>query len=152
MTGLPPKIADSAQRWIHFSVCGESHAVDIRSVREVLNQAVIEPVPGAPPSVSGVINLRGEIVTVIDFAAWLGLPGRAESRALIVLDNRRVVLALVIDAIHDVLRLEGEVLQAIPAEPEFEGPQYRSAVIEREGKPVSLIDTDALLGAITITR
>jgi len=53
MTGLPPNtsaaVAASAQRWIRFSLSGQDYAVDIRSVREVLSQADIEPIPGALP-------------------------------------------------------------------------------------------------------
>ena len=135
MSGLPP----AADRWIRFTVAGEDHAIDIRAAREVMRGVVPEPEPGAPPVVLGVINLRGQIVTVLDFARWLGREPAGRTSLLLVLDHGGTVLALTIDAVHEVLRLEpGDIAPAVSDERLFAGLATRAT------GPLTLLDADAL--------
>src|SRR5258708_36311970 len=66
--------ASGAERYVTFLVAGETYAVPALSVREVIRWVAPARVPNAGPSVKGVINLRGEIVTVLDLRLRLGLP------------------------------------------------------------------------------
>jgi hypothetical protein len=65
------------------------YAVDLASVREVLEAPRATRVPDAPRSVLGVINVRGSIVAVLDTATLLGLPPLTEARAVVVLARDR---------------------------------------------------------------
>ncbi len=77
-------------------------------VLELAACPVITPVPLAPYAVSGLVNLRGQIVTAIDLRKRLGLPPRAsEDGAMAVyLRLRGTVFALVVDAICDIVALD----------------------------------------------
>lgn len=149
MTGLPPNataaVAASAQRWIRFSLSGQDYAVDIRSVREVLSQADIEPIPGAPAVVLGVINLRGQIVTVLDFGRWLGRAPNAAPRPLLVMDHLGIVLALAIDVIHDVTRLDPDEIKPVPRTGNNERPVPLAGLVVREAGLLTLLNADVLL-------
>ncbi len=148
MTGLPPSVAASAQRWIRFTIHGQDYAVDIRSVREVLSSADIEPVPGAPGIVLGVINLRGQIVTVVDFSLWLGR-GRSEGpRPLLVMDHRNIVLALAIDTVHDVTRLDPAEIKPVPRTGAGDRPGTLHGLVVRDSGLLTLLNADVLIAQL----
>jgi len=144
MTGMPPANA-IAQRWIRFTIQSQDYAVDIRSVREVLSQAVIEPVPGAPSRVLGVINLRGQIVTVLDFALWLGRGPCQAMGPLLVMDHRNTVLALAIDAVHEVTRLDPAEIKPVPRTGAGERPGTLQGLVVRDDGLLTLLDADVLI-------
>ena len=148
MTGLPPSTAASAQRWIRFSIHGQDYAVDIRSVREVLSQAAIEPVPGAPAMVLGVINLRGQIVTVVDFGQWLGRSASATPRPVLVMDHHNVVLALAIDTVHDVTRLDPDEIKPVPRTGTATHPGVMQGLVVRDSGLLSLLNADVLMAQL----
>ena len=66
-------------QWVTFTLNGEINGIDVMQVQEVLRMTPIAPVPGAPHFVLGVINLRGNVVTVIE--------PRRDSRRLISLSQ-----------------------------------------------------------------
>lgn len=81
-----------------FEVAGRRFAVPASDVQELVRAVAIVPLPGAPPIVEGVIDLRGTIVAVLDFRARFGLPPDALDPAqqlLILVDGaRRVVFRI----------------------------------------------------------
>ncbi len=91
--------------------------VDIRQVREINRQLEVTQVPQVPKAVHGVINLRGEVVTVLNLSTVLGLPPAEvtrESRALIV-QYQGESIGLLVDRISDILTLCEDDLGTIPA-------------------------------------
>jgi CheW-like domain len=65
--------ADGGARALLLPVLAEWYAIELASVREVLRRPAITPLPGAPPTVLGVLNVRGEVVPALDTAALVGL-------------------------------------------------------------------------------
>ena len=61
---------------VEFVLGGERYALDIQLAREIVEMIPITPIPRAPPYISGVINLRGEITNIMNLNALLGLPNR----------------------------------------------------------------------------
>ena len=64
---------DPVLQWVTFRLAGETYGINVMQVQEVLRHSDIAPVPGAPPYVLGIINLRGNVVTVIDTRNRFGL-------------------------------------------------------------------------------
>ena len=58
---------------IVLSLGEDRYGIELTDVREVVPEPFLTPLPGAPPAVLGVVNLRGEVVPVLDTAALLGL-------------------------------------------------------------------------------
>ncbi|MGQ0621037.1 MAG: chemotaxis protein CheW [Panacagrimonas sp.] len=107
-TAFSDRVGDGAvlRRWIGFELAGQLYGVPILAVQEVLADAEVEPVPGAPPEVLGVINLRGQIVSVIDLHRRLGLaPSTRERGPLIVFDGDRETLAARVDRVSQVRQI-----------------------------------------------
>ena len=64
---------DEVLQWVTFQLEEETYGINVMQVREVLRYTEIAPVPGAPDYVLGIINLRGNVVTVIDTRSRFGL-------------------------------------------------------------------------------
>ncbi|MBN2887372.1 MAG: chemotaxis protein CheW, partial [Chromatiaceae bacterium] len=56
----------TSSSYVTFSLADETYAIDVLQVQEVLKLTEIAPVPGVPDYILGIINLRGDVVTVID--------------------------------------------------------------------------------------
>ena len=65
---------DEVLQWVTFQLENETYGINVMQVQEVLRYTEIAPVPGAPEYVLGIINLRGNVVTVIDTRSRFGLP------------------------------------------------------------------------------
>ncbi|HUT39495.1 MAG TPA: chemotaxis protein CheW [Methanoregula sp.] len=76
---------------VEFVLGGERYALDIQLAREIVEMIPITPIPRAPPYISGVINLRGEITNIMNLNTLLGLPPRE------ILENQKIIV-LVPDA------------------------------------------------------
>ena len=77
---------DEVLQWVTFKLDSETYGINVMQVQEVLRHTEIAPVPGAPGYVLGIINLRGNVVTVIDTRARFGLPSAD------VTDHSRIVV------------------------------------------------------------
>ena len=77
---------DPVLQWVTFRLDNETYGINVMQVQEVLRYTEIAPVPGAPSYVLGIINLRGNVVTVIDTRQRFGLETAAVS------DNTRIVI------------------------------------------------------------
>lgn len=70
------KQSDPIMQWVTFCLGDEKYGINVMQVQEVLRITEIAPVPGAPSYVLGIINLRGNVVTVIDTRNRFGLPSK----------------------------------------------------------------------------
>ncbi len=109
-------------RFCTFFLNGLWFGVDVKAVREVLRPHAITRVPLAPNAVAGLINLRGEIVTVIDLQRRLGLPPREASGPAmhVVLNSNGETVSLLVDEAGEVVQAEQasyeEATQALSTE------------------------------------
>lgn len=101
----PSAPADAAERieLFAFSLRGERYAFETHYVREVCRPPDATPVPGAPEFLAGVVNLRGEVLAVVDLACALALPASpALAEWLIVLGTGRAEFGIACDEIGEV--------------------------------------------------
>jgi purine-binding chemotaxis protein CheW len=85
----------------------ELYAVPVEHVLEVAELGDVTPVPGAPPAVLGVWNLRGQILPVLDLGGLLGLARSIEPRRLVVVEAAGRRAGLAVDEVRDVAVLPG---------------------------------------------
>jgi purine-binding chemotaxis protein CheW len=71
---------------VEFELGGERYALDIQLAREIVEMIPITPIPRAPPYISGVINLRGEITNIMNLNTLLGLPNQE------IRDNQKIIV------------------------------------------------------------
>src|SRR5262245_8325984 len=99
-----------------FTVAGAHYGIPVSDVQELLRQQAITPVPLASSEVSGLINLRGQIVPSIDLRTMLGLPRRTPDHPLmnVVVQTPSGPAALVVDTVVDVIETENDWFEPIP--------------------------------------
>ena len=104
---------------VSFEIGDEEYAIPIVAVQEINRVMPITPVPHSPAAVQGVINLRGRIIPVVDLRRRFGLPPRdttAHSRIVVVeVGPQCRVLGFTVDRVHEVLRLDADVVDPAPA-------------------------------------
>ncbi len=105
-----------SSQFLTFALGSEVFAVDIRTVREIIQHGAMTPVPLMPAFVRGVINLRGAVVPVIDLHARFGRPAAVVGKktCIVIFDalrhGERVELGLMVDAVSAVVDIApGEV-------------------------------------------
>ena len=101
---------------VSFRVCEQDYCIDIAVVREIRGWSPATVLPHAPAHVTGVINLRGAVVAVVDLAARLGL-GRTEPTArhvVIIVTLGHQTVGLLADVVSDILNVESATAQPVP--------------------------------------
>jgi purine-binding chemotaxis protein CheW len=118
-----------------FCIAGEDYAVDIMRVREIINPLPLTPVPRAPAFVEGVIRLRSEVIPVVDVRKRFGLPAAPPTRKtkfiVVRIGGRRI--ALVVDEVTEVVRLERSQIRPAPTFSEDRAPRFFLGVCGGEG-------------------
>lgn len=92
---------------LEFSLAHERYGIASACVREVYPLTDFTPVPCTPPFVLGIVNVRGEIVSVIDIRKFFGLPtsGITDLNKVIIIHNDAMLFGIVVDSILDVCRI-----------------------------------------------
>ncbi len=116
----PAPPGDAAAQYLTFALGEEVFAMDIRTVREIIQCGPMTPLPLMPGFVRGVINLRGAVVPVIDLQARFGRPpALLGKRTCIVIfdalrDGERVELGLLVDAVSEVIDIAASQIEPPP--------------------------------------
>jgi purine-binding chemotaxis protein CheW len=117
--------------------------VDVDQVQEVRAAEIVTPVPLAPDSVTGIINLRGQIVTVIDARQRLGLPTGDEhaDRVYAVIRNDGEAIGLAVDRAGDVIEVDASDFEDVPDTVRSTIRSFVSGVYKLEGAQLLVLDT-----------
>jgi len=122
----------------------ERYAVDVDAVREIKPLAGVSPLPGLPSFWSGVVNLRGSLVPVLNLSTYLALPlseGSADEPKLVFVGAEGIEVAFVVDAVREIRRTPAEDLR-LPVPVEGDGVR----IVQHVTKDlVSVLDLSYLL-------
>lgn len=142
--------AKDSRRWVVFSLGPAQYAVNVLRVQEVLRPAPIEPVPGAPAGVLGIINLRGNIVTVVSARYCLGLAEIAgdDNTRIIIVNRDDDKLGILIDSVADVIELDPAAINPAPRVDGIGGERSAYGVAQFGERVTIFIDLDGLLAGI----
>jgi purine-binding chemotaxis protein CheW len=100
-----------AARYLSFSLGNEEYAIPLLSVREVIAMPEVTPIPYTPSYFLGIMNLRGQVISIMDLRSKLGIKaGAAAETSVIICDLNSLSIGVVVDSINCVLSpTEGEV-------------------------------------------
>jgi purine-binding chemotaxis protein CheW len=112
---------EQREQYLAFTLGGETFAMDIRSIREVIQFGGITEVPLMPPFIRGVINLRGSVVPVIDLFVRFGRPACAVAHrtCIVILEltqgDGTAELGVMVDNVSEVLSIAASEVEPAPA-------------------------------------
>ncbi len=141
------QVNDEVLQWVTFQLEDETYGINVMQVREVLRYTEIAPVPGAPDYVLGIINLRGNVVTVIDTRSRFGLnQGEiTDNTRIIVIESEHQVIGILVDSVAEVVYLRSSEIDTTPSVGTDESAKFIQGVSNREGKLLILVDLNKLL-------
>ncbi|HHM04860.1 MAG TPA: chemotaxis protein CheW [Gammaproteobacteria bacterium] len=143
-----PAVNDTVSQWVTFRLDEETYGIDVLQVQEVLRVSEISPVPGAPPFVIGIINLRGNVVTVIDTRSRFGLMPKEidDLSRIVVIDSNERVVGLLVDSVAEVAYVRDSQIEGAPSVGTDESSRFVSGVCNRDGHLLIMIDLEKFLG------
>ena len=138
---------DSVVQWVTFRLADEIYGINVMQVQEVLRVSEIAPVPGAPHYVLGIINLRGNVVTVIDTRIRLGLETTevTDSTRIVIIEGAKHVVGILVDCVAEVVDLATSEVESAPNVGNDESAKYIQGVASRDGELLILVDLNKLL-------
>jgi purine-binding chemotaxis protein CheW len=139
--------AQGEEQLVVFDLAAEGYGVDIGAVREIIRMQDITKVPGAPPFVEGIINLRGNVIPVVDLRKRFALEVSERNRdnRILVVDIGGQDIGVVVDAVTEVLRIASDSVEPPSAVITTADSVYLLGIVKLEGRLVILLDLEKVL-------
>lgn len=146
MSQVDENTEDKIIQWVTFHLADEVYGISVMQVMEVLRCINITEVPGAPAYVLGIINLRGNVVTVIDARTKFSLPKKEinDLTRIIIIEAEGHVLGMLVDCVTEVVYLKESEIDLPPNIGSDEGSRYIQGV-HSDKELLILIDVNKLL-------
>ncbi len=138
---------DPVLQYVTFRLDDETYGLNVMQIQEVLRYTEIAPVPGAPDYVLGIINLRGNVVTVIDTRRRFGLMDSevTDSTRIVVLEADHQVIGILVDAVAEVIYIRQSEIETAPNVGNEESARFIQGVCNRNGELVILVEFEKML-------
>lgn len=127
---------------VSFKLGSEEYGVDIAQVQEINRMVSITHVPRAPQFMEGVINLRGQLIPIIDLRTRFGMPRSEQTKntRIVVTEIGAKRVGMVVDSVSEVLRLPSEQIEDAPEMITGVDTEYIRGVGKIEDRLIILLD------------
>lgn len=129
-------------RFMEFSIGDEDYSIPLLMVREVISVPETTPIPKAPKHFLGIMNLRGQVISIVDLRQKLGIKAKEENEdeAVIIVDLQGMNIGIVVDSINKVLAFSTNDIQDMPELQTQVNSDYIIGVFKKEEGLSVLID------------
>jgi purine-binding chemotaxis protein CheW len=129
------------RRFLEFSLGSEAYAVPLLSVKEVIAYPDITRIPYTPPHFLGIMNLRGQVISVIDLRTKFGIKTEQNAEtAVIICDLAPLCIGIVVNSVNSVLPLHDSDISDRPDIQSSKSSDYITGVTRQDQKLVLLLD------------
>ncbi|RMF16748.1 MAG: chemotaxis protein CheW [Gammaproteobacteria bacterium] len=138
---------DPILQYVTFKLDHETYGINVMQIQEVLRYTEIAPVPGAPDYVLGIINLRGNVVTVIDTRKRFGLMEAevTDHTRIVVLELENHVVGILVDSVAEVVYLRQSEIETAPNVGNDESAKFIQGVCNKNGELIILVEFEKML-------
>lgn len=153
MTEEEAILSSESRQFLTFILADEEYALDILRVQEIRGWMPVTRIPGTPGYMKGVLNLRGEIIPIIDLRERFGFERRDYGKTTVVVvvwiksAERQRSMGLVVDAVADTYNISNDDTALAPMMGEGLDPKFIEALATVDEKMVILLDIDYLLNS-----
>lgn len=107
---------EKIKSYLTFIANGLTYGVDTMNVVEIITDYSVRPLPMVPDYIKGIINLRGQIIPIIDFRLRVGGMGSPESHSTVILQILSTTIGMMVDSVSQVLDIDLSGASPIPVE------------------------------------
>ena len=138
---------DEVLQRVTFQLENETYGINVMQVQEILRYSEIAAVPGSPDYVIGIINLRGNVVTVIDTRSRFGLMSAeiTDNSRIVIIEAEKQVIGILVDSVAEVVYLKKSEIEDAPYVGTEESSQFIQGVTNRDDGLLILVDLNKLL-------
>lgn len=140
--------SESRQTYVEFSVGNDHYAAPVQCVREVIQTGEIRPLPGVDESIRGLLNVRGQVISVVDLVVLFAKETSDASASYIILrrsrDEANSLLGIRVTSVLRVFEVESVEVRSLPASFTGVDRSYFSGVFDRDDQLVLIVDPNAL--------
>ena len=144
-------MADREGKYLTFSLADEEYGISILKIKEIIGMMPITSVPQTPEFVKGVLNLRGNVIPVVDLRLRFGMESMdyTERTCIIVVEiegqTNTIMMGIVVDSVSEVLNIKGEDIEDTPTFGAKLDTEYILGMAKMEGGVKILLDIDRVL-------
>ncbi len=134
-----------------FALKGETFAVSIEAIKEIIEYPELTSVPLMPTFLRGVMNLRGAVIPVVDLSERfrLGLATLGRRSCVIIFEIQspegQQVIGALVDAVHEVIDVDAQLLDATPEFGTHVAPEFIKGMLRLDNRIVILLDLERVL-------
>jgi purine-binding chemotaxis protein CheW len=141
------EIKDEISQWVSFALENEIYGVKVLKVQEIQRYSAISPIPGASPHVLGIINLRGEVICVIDTRAKFGLlsADTTDNSRIIIIEINKSIIGLLVDSVDEVISIKHSDMNDAPNVGSNESAPFIESVYNKNEELLILLDVESIL-------
>lgn len=138
----------SDEQYVIFKLGEEYYGVDIYNVKTIEKVSQFTRVPNSPNYIKGVINLRGEVVAVMDIRKRLGLDSIEidNDTRIIIVNDEDMVLGLMVDSSSEVIQLNNNEIDNPPSIGDSISSEYINGIGKKDGRIIILLNLSKILG------
>lgn len=140
----------TTQQYVTFSLVEELFGVEVTRTREILSLTPVTKVPQTPDYLLGVINLRGQVVPVVDMRLKLGLPAGAETEDTCIIvvevkvEDESIVVGVLVDAVREVLEVRSDQIEPPPRLGTRLNTEFITGMGKLDGQFIILLNIDRI--------
>lgn len=129
------------ERYLCFSLGKEEFAIPLLTVKEVIGMPDLTPIPQMPPHFLGMMNLRGNVITILDLRNKMSIkPNPSEEQAVVILEVGDLHLGCVVDCVNSVISLSADQILPKPHMENTKSSQSVLGVIRKQESLILLLD------------
>ena len=134
-------------RYLQFDLGEESYAIPLLKVKEVIPVPETTPLPNSSSYYVGIMNLRGQIISIVDLKKKLKIDTEKEKKeeAVVIVEINNVGIGLIVDSINKVLNLNGDDISEVPEIKSQVNGQYIQGVHKSDDKLTIFLDLEKVL-------
>lgn len=148
------EVSQRTERYLQFDLGQESYAIHLLTVKEVIPVPETTPLPNSPSSYIGIMNLRGQIISIIDLRKKLNISQQPEEveEAVIIVEIQGVSIGVVVDSINRVLNVEVAAITEVPEVSSQINARYIEGVFQGDKNLTILLDLASVLNIHEIKK
>lgn len=141
--------SEQEARYLTFEICGEEYGIEVLRVKEIISMVKITPVPKTPEYVKGIINLRGNIIPVVDLRLKLGIRETVagDGRCIIIVETRNGLKGIIVDMVSEVLIVNADDMEPSPQLKSSIDAAFLMGIAKIKGKLKLLLNIDNIFDA-----